>query len=135
MKHQRQADGEFCRQEQRLPVQIEADMAVRLELGAQEVADVAAAAVEPGDRIVGRRQRADAAVDAGPDLRLVGEHLVQYRVDGRRLVLQPVLQLVDNKLAVLLLLDQAFGDAALMCGNGAVMLHAPDRHAAHRPVD
>ena len=46
-----------------------------------------------------------------------------------------MLQLVDEEFSVFLLLDQALGDFALMCRDRAVMLDAPDRHAAHRPVD
>jgi len=47
-------------------------------------------------------------IDPAPDLRFLVQHLVQHRVDDRQFVLQPVLQLGDDQLAVFLLLDQAF---------------------------
>jgi hypothetical protein len=89
-------------------------MAVRPEFGEQQILDVATAAVDPRDQIVGRRQRPQPLIDAGPDLRLILQHLMQHGVNGRQFVLQPVLKLVDDELAILLLLDQALGDLALM---------------------
>ena len=108
-------------------------MAVRPEFGMQHILDVAAAAVQPRDQIVGRRQRAEAAIDAAPDLRLVLQHLMQHGVDGRRLVLEPVLQFLDQELAVFLFLDQAFRIFTLLCHDRPVMLDAPDGEAANRP--
>ena len=46
MEDQRQTHCEFCRQEQGIAVEVEADMAIRPEFGAQEIADVAAGAVD-----------------------------------------------------------------------------------------
>ena len=110
-------------------------MAVRSEFGEQEILDVATAAVDPRDQVVGRRQRPDPLIDAGPDLRLIVQHLVQNRVNGRQFVLQPVLKLVDHELAIFLLLDQALRDLPLLRGDRPVVLDAPYREAAHDQID
>ena len=68
-----------------------------------------------------------------PDLRLVVQDLMQHGMDRRRLVFQPVLQLVDEQFAVFLLPDQPFGDFPLLRDDGSVVLDAPDREAADRP--
>ena len=127
MENQRQADREFGRKKQRIAVQVEPDMAIRPEFGAQQVLDIATGAIDPRDQIVGRRQRADAVVDAVPDLRLIVQHLVQHGMNRRRLVLQPVLQLVDDELAVIFFLDQPFCDFALLRDDRSIVLDAPDR--------
>ena len=133
VEDQRQADGELGRKKQRIAVQVEPDMAVRPEFGTQQVLDIAPAAIDARDQIIGRRQRADPVIDAAPDLRLIVQNLVQHGVNGRRLVFQPVLELIDDEFAVLLFLDQAFGDFALLRDDGPVVLDAPYRQAADRP--
>ncbi len=114
VEYQGKADGQFGRKKQRIAVQGKADMAVGPEFGEQQILDVATAAIDPGDQIVGRRQRAYPTVDGGPDLRLILQHLMQNGVNGRHFVFQPVLQLVDDELAIFLLLDQALGDIPLL---------------------
>src|ERR1700739_1967343 len=106
-------------------------MTVGPEFGEQEILDVATAAVDPCDQVVGRRQRPYPLIDAGPDQRLIVQHLVENGVEGRRFVFQPVLKLVAHELAVLLLLDQAFRYLSLMRGDRSEMLDAPDREAAY----
>ena len=107
MEHQGEADSQFGGQEQPVAVQGESDMPVWPEFRQQQVLDVAAAAVNPCDQIVGRRQRPDPLVDAGPDFRLVLQHLMQNGMNGRQFVFQAVLQFVDDESAVFFLLDQA----------------------------
>ena len=62
-------------------------MAVRAEFGAQQVLDIAAAAVDSRDQIVGRGQRTNPVIDGFPDLRLVVQDLVQHSMNRRCLVL------------------------------------------------
>ena len=71
----------------------------------------------------------------GPDLRLMLQDLMKNGVNGRQFVFQPVLQFVDDELAILLLLDQALCDLALLRGDGSIMLDAPDREAASDQKD
>ena len=99
----------------------------------QHVLDVAAGAVQPRDHIVGRRQCAEAAVDAAPDVWLVLQDLVQHGVDRRRLVLEPMLQFLDQEFAVFLFPDQAFRIFPLLRDDRSVMLDAPDGEPANRP--
>ena len=120
VEDQRQADGQFRRKKQRIAVQVEPDMAIWPEFGAQQILDIAAAAIDPRDQIVGRRQRANPVIDAVPDLRLILQNLVQDGMDCRCLVLQPVLQLVHEEFAVFFLLDQALGDLSLLRDDGPV---------------
>ena len=75
---------------------------------------IATAAIDPRDQIVGRGQRPQALIDAGPDCGWSAEHLMQHGVDGRQLVLQPVLQLLDHELAVFFLLDQPLRNLSLL---------------------
>ena len=56
VEDQRQANGEFRRKKQRIAVQVEPDMAIWAEFGAQQILYIAAAAIDPRDQIVGRRQ-------------------------------------------------------------------------------
>jgi hypothetical protein len=114
MKDQGQTDRQLGREKQRVAVQVEPDVAVGPEFEAQQILDIATIDVDLGDQIVGRRQRTDAVIDAVPDLRLVVQYLMQNGVNRRCLVLEPVLQLVDDQLAVFLLLDQAFCDLPLL---------------------
>ena len=58
-------------------------MTVRPELGEQQILDIATAAIDLGDQIVGRRQRPHPVIDAGPDLRLIVQHLMKHGVNGR----------------------------------------------------
>ena len=85
MKDQRQADREFGRQEQCLSVQVESNMPVGSEFGAQQIPDIAAIAVDPRDQIVSCRQCADAMVEAvrvlGIEVR-VGIHAGEVEVRG-----------------------------------------------------
>ena len=133
VKNQRKAHRQFGGQKQRFAIEAKADMSVRTEFGEQQILDVAACPVHPGNQVVGRRQRPDPQIDAGPDLRLIVQNLMQHRVDRRQLVFQPVLQLFDHELAILFLLDQAFCDLALLRNDGTIVFDAPDRDAAHRP--
>ena len=110
-------------------------MPVRSEFGEQEILDIAAAAVDPRDQIVGRRQRPHPLIDAGPDLRLIMQHLMQNRVNRRQFVFQPVLKLVDHELAIFFFLDQAFCDLPLLRGDRSIVLDAPYREAAHDQID
>ena len=71
----------------------------------------------------------------GPDLRLVVQHLMQHGVHRRQLVLQPVLELVDQQLAVVFFLDQAFGDPALLDEDRAIVLDAPDGERADDQIE
>ena len=98
VKHQGKAHRQFGGKKQRIAVQGKANMAVGPEFGEQQILDVATAAVDPCDQVVGRRQRPQPLVDAGPDLRLVLQHLMEDGVNGRQFVFQPVLQLVDTSL-------------------------------------
>ena len=86
VKYQCKAHGQFGRKKQRLAVQGKSNMAVRSEFGEQQIPDVAAAAVDPGDQIVGRGQRPYPLVDAGPDLWLILQHLMKDGVNCRYFV-------------------------------------------------
>src|SRR6185437_16803629 len=79
------------------------------------------------------RKRSQAGVDPAPDVWLLFKDLAQHRVDDRQFVLQPVLKLGHDQLAVFLLLDQRLGDLALLAGDGAIVLEAPDRQSADQP--
>ena len=57
-------------------------------------------AIGPQDQVIGGRQRPQPVIDHGPDLRLIVQHLMQHGVDGRQLVLQPMLKFLDHQLAV-----------------------------------
>src|SRR6185312_16568085 len=114
VEDQRETYRELGRKEQRIAVQVEADMAIGTELGEQQVPDIAAGAVDARDQIVGRRKRSQAGVDPAPDVWLLFKDLAQHRVDDRQFVLQPVLKLGHDQLAVFLLLDQPLGDLALL---------------------
>src|SRR3954447_2661453 len=46
-----------------------------------------------------------------------------------------MLELVDDELSVLLFLDQAFGNVALLGGDRSIVLDAPYRHAARHQID
>ena len=91
--------------------------------------------VDPRDQIVGRGERPEPRIDPGPDLRLVVQHLMQHRMHRRQLVLQPVLELVDQQLAVVFFLDQASGNPALLAEERAIVLDAPDGERADRPIE
>ena len=127
VKNQRKADGELCGEKLRLAVQGKSHMAVGPKFGEQQLPQVAAVAVGPCDQIVGRGQRADAPIDAGPDLRLIMQHLTHDGMDRRQLVFQPMLQLVDDQLSIGLFLDQALRNLAVMRRDRSIMLDAPYR--------
>ena len=63
------------------------------------------------------------------------QDLMQNRVNGRQFVLQPVLKLLDDELAVLFFLDQAFCDLPLLRDDRSIVLDAPYREAAHDQID
>ena len=54
-------------------------------------------------------------------------------MDRRRLVLQPMLQLVHDEFAVFFFLDQALGDLALLRDDGPVVLDPPYRETGNSP--
>ena len=83
MKYQGKAYRQFGGEKQRIAVQRKPDMAVGPKFGEQQILDVAPSAVEPCDQIVGRRQRPHPVVDAGPDLRLIMQYLMEHRMDRR----------------------------------------------------
>jgi len=58
---------------------------------------------------------------------------MQHGVDRRCLVLEPVLQFLDQQLAVFLFPDQAFRIFPLLHDDRSVMLDAPDREPANCP--
>ena len=107
MKYQGQAYRQLGGKKQRIAVQVKPNMPVGPEFGEQQILDVAAAAVDLGDQIVGRRQRPQPLVDTGPDLRLIVQHLTENGVNGRQLVFHPVLQFLDHELAIFFFLNQA----------------------------
>src|SRR5580704_1680383 len=118
-----------------MAVQGKSNMAVGSEFGKQEILDVAAGTVGPCDQVVGRRERADPVIDAGPDLWLVMQHLMQNRVNGRRFVLQPVLKLVDDDFAIFFLRNQALRYLALLRDDRPIMFDAQDRQPADGQID
>lgn len=82
-------------------------MSVRPEFGEQEILDIATGTVDLCDQIVGRGKRPHPLIDAGPDLWLILQDLMQNSVNRGQFVFKPVLKFVDNELPVLLLLNQA----------------------------
>ena len=76
MEDQCKADRQFGGKKQRASIQAKSNMSVRSEFGEQEILDIAARAVDPRDQIVGRGQRPDPVIDAGPGLRLIVQDLM-----------------------------------------------------------
>ena len=83
-------------------------MSVRSEFGNQQILDIATGAIDSRDHIVGRGQRSQSLIDAGPDLRLILQNQMDDGVNCRQFVLQPVLELLHDELAIQLFLHQAF---------------------------
>ena len=83
VKYQCKAHRQLGGKKQPVTVQGKTHMTIRPEFGEQEILDIASSAIDLGDQIVGRRQRSQPVIDAGPDLRLIVQYLMNHRVNGR----------------------------------------------------